>query len=275
MIPASGPVLLASNRGYRYGDGLFETMKLVRGNIQLGDYHFNRLLAGIALLQMEVPPAFSRGKIEEDIRLLANQNNCHEEARVRLSVFRGNNFPFEAPGQPNPDEGPLEYLLECWPLQPQGLNEKGLAIDIFPDARKSCDAFSNLKSANYLCYVMAGRYARSWDLDDCLLLNTEGMVADSTISNIFLLSGGEISTPALSEGCVAGVMRRYLISILPGMGYPVTEKKVSVADLEKADEVFLTNAISGMRWVKTLKNKEYGRKVIEHIYENLSRTIPI
>lgn len=261
------PVLMSDNRGYRYGDGLFETMKVLKGRILLEELHFERLFADLELLKFEIPSLFKADKIREEIVQLCKKNNCTELARVRLSVFRGNGGLYDG-------DKKLQYLVECWSLDKSNnkLNENGLGIDVFPDARKSCDVFSNLKSANCLPYVMAAEYTKENKLNDCLLLNQYERIADSTIANVFIIKGETIITPALSEGCVNGVMRRYLMDKAQGSRYKVQEGTLTVADIESADEIFLTNAIKGIRWVKQFRDKTYGNSQTVEIYQQFMQT---
>lgn len=268
IIPADEPVLLASNRGYRYGDGLFETMKVAKGKILLSDHHFERLFAGLALLQFEIPRLFLRQKTEDEIVSLCKKNNCEDLARVRLSVFRGNGGLYDE------DKG-LQYLIECWPLTESvsKLNENGLVIDVFPGAEKSCDKFSNLKSANFLPYSMAALYAKEKKLNDCLVLNTTGGIADSTIANLFIIKNAIVITPGLEEGCVNGVMRQYLLKKLQAADYAVQEATLSVNDIIAADEVFLTNAIHGIRWVRQFRDMSYSNVKTVEIYNRFIKTI--
>lgn len=269
ILRAEDPVLLASNRGYRYGDALFETMKVASKNILLETYHFERLFAGLRLLQFEIPKLLTREKLRNEVILLAEKNHCGNLARIRLSVFRGNGGVYD-------EERTPQYLIECWPLNESlnRLNENGLVIDIFPAARKSCDSFSHLKSANYLPYTMAAIYAKANKLNDCLVLNTDGNIADATIANVFLIKEGVIITPGPDQGCVNGVMRRHLLEKMKDAGYSIQESPVSVSALEEADEVFLTNAISGIRWVKQFRGKEYLNNLTVEIYNRFIKTIP-
>lgn len=268
IIPADEPVLLASNRGYRYGDGLFETMKVAEGKILLSDHHFERLFAGLALLQFEIPRLFLRQKTEDEILSLCKKNNCEGLARVRLSVFRGNGGLYDE------DKG-LQYLIECWPLTESvsKLNENGLVIDVFPGAEKSCDKFSNLKSANFLPYSMAALYAKEKKLNDCLVLNTTGGIADSTIANLFIIKNAIVITPGLEEGCVNGVMRQYLLQKMQAADCAVQEATLSVNDILVADEVFLTNAIHGIRWVRQFRDMSYSNVKTVEIYNRFIKTI--
>ncbi len=268
FLSSDEPVLPAANRGYRYGDGLFETMKLVRGNILLEQLHFKRLFAGLDLLKMKLPGSVTPERLKTDIISLCRKNKCENLARVRLSVSRGIGGLYDDPGK-------AEYLVESWPLDEtmNRLNENGLVTGIFPGARKSCDLFSGLKSASFLPYVMASLYAKEQKWNDCFVLNTAGNIADTTIANLFIIKNGQICTPSLSEGCVAGVMREYLLTKLREEGRIVTETRISPADLLDADEVFLTNAIRGIRWVGRFGDTHYKNDLSGEIYDRYVKTI--
>jgi branched-chain amino acid aminotransferase len=162
-------------------------------------------------------------------------------------------------------------VIETWKLpgNDHELNKNGLAIDLYEHAKKSCDLFSNLKSNNYLPYTMAALYARQKSLDDCLILNAQERICEATIANVFWIRDGLIFTPPLSEGCVAGVMRRHLLQVLPHNGYTVIEQRLTREEIKKADELFLTNAVSGMRWVDRFQDKEYTNTVIKSIFSIL------
>lgn len=261
---------MADNKSYRYGDGLFETMKVMSGGICLESFHFERLFSSLQLLQMRLPALVTREKIRQQVLQLCEKNDCMGLARVRLSVFRGNGGIFEGSDE-------LQFLIECWPLSESvnRLNENGLIVDIYPDAKKSCDRFSNIKSANFLPYVMAARYARQNKWNDCLLLNVNDRIADSAIANVFMVKGETIITPPLSEGCINGVMRRYLLEKLKEVDFEIRaqEGSVTIDDLLSADEVFLTNAIQGIKWVARLRDKEYTSVNAGKIYSRFIQTI--
>jgi len=253
-------VLSKDDRSYRYGDGLFETMKLINGNISLGDYHFERLFSGLNVLKFHIPVLFTKQKIEEEIKELSKKNECERSARIRLSVSRGSGGLYDC-------DNKLSYLIECWPLEQKDINENGLIIDIFPDARKNIDVFSNLKSANYLPYVMGAIWAKENKLNDALILNQHDRICDSTIANIFWVKGNSIFTPLLSEGCVAGVMRKKILELASGNSDHVIQEHILTEQiLLQADEVFLTNAIAGVRWVKECRNKVYKNTLRSKIF---------
>ena len=268
IVSANEPVLKASNRGYRYGDGLFETMKMQNGIIQLANYHFERMFSGLSLLKFDLPRLFTKKILEQEILQLCRKNDCEKLARVRLSVFRGNGGLYD-------EDKTLQYLIECWSLNESinRLNENGLIIDIYPDAEKSCDKFSNIKSANFLPYSMAALYVKENKLNDCLVLNTSGNVADSTIANLFLIKNETVITPSLAEGCINGVMRRHLLIALQNAGWKTLETSVTINDLKTADEIFQTNSINGIRWVRQFRDKIYTNIKTVEIYNRFVKTI--
>ena len=268
FYPADTPVISSGNRSLRYGDGLFETMKLIDGRIINKEFHFERLFKGLALLQFDLPKNFNAAFLAEKITGLIKKNNHSASARIRLMVFRGDGRIFD-PVNLHPN-----YIIESWPLpNERSINENGLVVDIFQDAKKSCDSFSNLKSNNYLPYVMAGLYAKKNKLNDCIVLNSYDRVCDSAIANIFIVEKGKIFTPPLSEGCVAGVMRRWLLEKCDLKKYKINERVLSVNDILNADEFFLTNSIYYLRCVKNFREKNYGNTISKAIYSHVLQTI--
>jgi branched-chain amino acid aminotransferase len=255
------PVLLASNRSFRYGDGLFETMKVVKGFIPLSDYHFERLFSSFSLLQFEVPKLLTADKLQSEIINLCKKNDCLNSARVRLSFFRGNGGLYDG-------DKSTQYVIEAWPLSVSlcEWNANGLVTDIYMDAKKMCDAFSHLKSSSCLPYNLAAQYAKANQLNDCFLLNSNGNIADTTIANVFMIKEDEIITPPLTEGCVAGVMRRHVVHTLLQQGYKVIEKPITIEALTAANEIFLTNAVRGLQWVGQFRHCRYDHQKTIEIY---------
>lgn len=269
IIPADTPIISAGNRGLRFGDGLFETIKVVNAQMPLFDWHMERLNQGLAVLQMQLPVHYTADYITQIILDLCSRNNITGVARVRMTIVRGNGNLFIT-------EDPFSsIIIQAEPLANDylSINEHGLKIDICPGIQKSNDQLANLKSNNYLPYVMAAQYARQQQLNDCLVLNTHNRICDGTIANIFYIHQNNIYTPPLSEGGVAGVMRNYLLTKLPEAGYAVHEKVCTPEDLNTADEVFLTNALYGIRWVEKFRNKTYSNKIVAKLYEEFIPTL--
>lgn len=262
--PNDSPLLQADNRGFRYGDGLFETMRWSHGAVLLGQFHMDRLFNGLRQLQFDIPALFTSATVMEQVKRLCEKNR-QSTARVRLTVFRGNG------GLYDPENHFPNTIIQSWPLPHDhyALNENGLVLGVYPDARKSADLFSHLKSNNYLPYYMAALFAKQQRWNDALILNNNGNICDATIANVFLVKNKKISTPALSEGGVSGVMRRYLLESLPSEGYTIEETKITRNDILAADELFLSNAIRGIQWVQRVEEKSYNNRECINIYNNL------
>jgi branched-chain amino acid aminotransferase len=264
FIEEKTPVIRADNRAFRYGDGLFETMKVVVGAIQLKDLHFERLFAGMELLQITLQGFVTAEMFEEQIMKTILKNRISGPARVRLTVYRGDGGLYEF------NTTSSGYVIQVWTLSSSSMmmNENGLKVGLYEGGRKAVDELANIKSNNYLVYVMGAVRAKKYQHNDCIILNTHGRVCDATIANVFYIKDGTIFTPPLSEGCVAGVMRHHLLSQLPDQGYTVVEKETSVDDLLQADEMFLTNAVSGLRWVAEFKGKKYANSISSKIFHS-------
>jgi branched-chain amino acid aminotransferase len=262
LLPEDSRLFGPENRSYRYGDGCFETMKVHRGTINLASFHFERLFLSLKMLRIDCPEPVDPASLSNQVLELCTANNCTETARIRLSFYRA-------------EMNQASYCIEAWPLKEDPLESSpnGLKLDIYPYARKGCDAFSNLKSANFLPYVLAALHARENGLDDCVVLNTENQICDTSKANIFLVKNGSYYTPALSQGCINGVMRRFVIDQLKSMGCAVHQQAISPDDLLAADEVFVTNAIIGLQWVKSFQTSQYRNQQFHLLRKHISSNL--
>jgi branched-chain amino acid aminotransferase len=262
-------IIEADNRGLRYGDGLFETIKIIKGKMVLQNEHFARLWKGMQVLQFTIPKHFTPEKLQEEILLLVKKNEHEDAARVRITLFRSNGGLYDAIDNfPN-------YTIQTWAL-PQGngvLNSNGLDIGIYADVKKNCDIVSNLKHNNYLPYVMAALYAKKQKWNDAIVLNNFGRICDTTIANIFFIKDEVVYTTALTEGCVAGVMRKYICDNITTAGLTCIQKQISIEELMVADEIFLTNSIYDIRWVKSCDNSNFTCRLTQKIYTAMVSTI--
>jgi aminodeoxychorismate lyase len=260
FIRGDQPVIMADNRSFRYGDGAVETLRLTRGSLPLVSLHIERLQKAIAVLQFEAPSFYTTDYFTRHILVLATKNQCSDQARIRLTLYRGSG------GLYDPENHFPHLLIQAMPLPAAAWNENGLVLGIYPDARKSCDLLSSLKTNNFLPYVMAALAAKKHHWNDALLLNTAGTIADSTIANIFMVKNNIITTPPLADGAVAGVMRRYLLQQLQATNWEVKECSITPEDLQTADEVFVTNAVHGIRWVQRIGDAVYTHTQAKEIY---------
>ena len=267
--PEGTPVIGVDNRGLRYGDGLFETIKMINGKLLFEDDHFARLWKGLKVLEFEIPKNLTVDFLQKEMTALAQKNGHANAARIRLNIVRGDGGLYDAKNHlPN-------YIIQSWPLAPSNgeWNSNGLVLGIYEAAKKSCDLLSNLKHNNYLPYILAALTAKTQKWNDAIVLNTNGRICDTTIANIFIVKDGVVYTPSLQEGCVAGVMRRVVIQQVLKSGIELAEKEISISELLAADEVFLTNSIYNIRWVQGIGDITFKNSLTYTIFSSLQSTI--
>ncbi len=254
-------VLNVQNRAFRYGDCVYESMRYINGKIMFFEDHYFRLMGAMRLVRMEIPMNFTPDFLEEQILELIVQNNLEEKsARIRFGVYR------EGGGLYAPTTNDVGYYIEAKEINDNyELNKQGLVVDIYKDHYKQKGLLSNIKCGNSLLYTVASIYKTENEFDECFLINDEKHLVEAISCNVFLVKGKEIITPALTEGCVKGVMRKQIIKIAEQEGYTVKETSVSPFELQKVDEVFLTNASRGIQWVEKYRKKQYTNTVSQKL----------
>lgn len=260
-------IISHKNRAFCYGDALFETIHCLGTQPQFFENHWTRLNQGMKILNMRVRRDFSKYSLIQYIEKLLNKNRIFKGARLRLTVYR------DEGGKYSPENNSTSWLMESSTLEFEQyeLNKKGLHIDIFDGVHNPVNILSNLKTTNTLIYVLAGIFQRQNNLDECLILNEYGRIAESISSNVFVVKEKKIITPPLSEGCIAGTMRHTIIKLLSEMDYKLEEKGLLETNLLDADEVFLTNAIQGIQWIGAYKDRRYYNFVSRKLIVSLKR----
>lgn len=269
FILSDAPVVSANNRSFRYGDALFETIRLANYNPQFLKEHLQRLTSGMDVLKMEKHPDLNAIFIEHAILELAQKNNVTSDGRVRLTVYRNEG------GLYAPSDNKVSFVLEVYPIEEKGyvLNQKGYTVDLFTEFKKAQNALSSIKSANSAIYVMAGINKTKQQLDECLLLNDKHHIIEGISSNIFAVKNGVLYTPPVNDGCVDGVMRKKIIEIAQANKIAVYEISVMQNVLLGADELFLTNTINGIRWVVAYKQKRYFNDTSQKLTQKLNELV--
>ncbi len=260
--------LSPDNRAFLYGDGLFESIRISEGNLLFFDDHFERLIASMYVMGFD-NTFFDPLKVFGEMEELIHRNQC-KEGRLRLNVFRNSGGFYK----PLSDQCSYLMTIQTVPEVVFTINVKGLRLGLYSEIRKPLNALSGIKAASALLYVMAARHARESNWDDALILNEYGRICESSAANIFLLMPDKtIVTPALSEGILPGVMRKNLIRFMRENEMLVEERIVMTDDLFKADEIFLSNAIQGVRWVLSFRERRYfstfSRRLSEMMQQEL------
>lgn len=267
MVDSYEPFIPFHNRAFRYGDSLFETIRVSNGKVMFLSDHLTRLKLGMTVLRMNVPADMRTDTILPLLQLLVEKNKLKPNARFRITVFR-NEGGFYAP-----ESNDISFLIEGKSIEDQGyvLNEKGLWVDLYTDIRKQINKLSNIKSGSALTYVMAGLTKQSMNLDDVLIVNENSHICEAISSNLFVVKNGTLFTPPLNDGCVAGIMRKQVLSLAHQHKILYFENQITVNTLMNGDEAFLTNAIRGIQWIGQFKNKYYTNKTAQFLTEKLNK----
>ena len=250
-----------ANRAFLYGDGLFESVKIINGKPFNLDAHLKRLFSASLLLHLEIN--VSRNDFQDDIELLIRENKIKKGGNLKILVFR------EEGGKYLPKNNQASSLImsESSDKNSFSLNKKGLELGLFKIQLKPMNKLSNYKTISALQSVMCSLDARQKGKDDCLMFNTENRIIESANSNIFYVKNNIIFTPQLREGCVDGTMRNCILN-LKDLDYKIVENEVKIGDILEVEEVFLTNAIQGVRWVSHIKEQQFTERKVAKLLTN-------
>lgn len=260
--------LSINNRGYQYGDALFETIRVINGKIMFWEDHYFRLMASMRIMRMEIPMNFSPEFIEEEILALLNANDfLNKPARVKINIHR------QYGGLYKPTNREVEYLIQVSELDSPfyQLNDDHYEVELFKDHYVNSGLLSTLKTNNRAINVLGSIYAEENDFQNCFLLNEKKSVIEALNGNLFLVKGNTIKTPPLSEGCLNGIIRKQLLGILEKLpDYSLKEEAISPFELQKADELFITNVIMGIQPVSKYRKKHFEHKMSTNLLGKLN-----
>lgn len=242
---AALPAIDAANKSYRYGDGFFETIRVHHAQVPLWKLHRERILRSLSLLGYAFAAGVTIEHLYDQLLELCARNQCTAQARVRVSFSNGNGGLF--------DQSCVHYLIEAHPFVTPVADE-GLSLGIYNELQKDTHQFSSLKLSNGFIYSRAAQFCSRKGWDDCMIQNKEHAIIETVISNLFWIKHGKIFTPPVIDGCVEGVFRSYLLKAEPG----ITECSCTPDALKEADELFLTNALRGIRKVGQFNGQTYA-----------------
>ena len=248
---------LADNRAFLYGDGVFETFKVVNNNILFLEDHYFRLMSAMRILRMEIPMHFTMEFLEQQILELVQAIQIENAARVRMTVFRN------AGGFYLPETNDVSYIIQATPLNSNKyiLRNEPYEVDLYKDFYITKQLLSTLKTTNKAVQITGSIFAKENDLQNCLLLNDAKNVIEALNGNLFMLMNGQLTTPPVSEGCLNGIMRKQVLEIAKSLNVEVIEAPISPFDLQKADELFITNVIVGIQPIS-----QYRKKMFDHAF---------
>jgi branched-chain amino acid aminotransferase len=269
MINFNGELLLEENvklsienRGFKYGDAIFETVKVNNKKVIFWEEHYFRLMASMRMLRMKIPMQFTLEFLEQEILKTVAVLDAADSFRVRLNISRKDG------GLYTPTTNEIDYLIDVKENTYQ--TKESYSVDVFKDFYNYSGLLSTIKTNNRMINTLASIYAKENDLDNCVLINEKKGVVEVTNANIFILKGNVVKTPALTEGCIKGVVRSKIIDILSkNEEFTIEETNISPFEIQKADEVFITNAIIGIQAVTGYKKKTFTTELSTKISKSL------
>jgi branched-chain amino acid aminotransferase len=276
MINFNGKIIessmnsISTNRGFLFGDAVFETLKITDNKILFLEDHYFRFMASMRIMRMEIPMNFTMEYFENQILSLVQNLEIAKSARCRFSVYRNRG------GFYSPETNEISFIIKAEKLTNKAYqqNSNSYEIELFKDFYVASNLLSTLKTNNKSINVLASIFAKENDFQNCLLINESKNIVEATNGNIFMVSGNSIITPPLFEGCLNGIMRKQIIRIIQKIDdYEIVEQPISPFDLQKADELFITNVISGIQPITKYRKKDFDTKFSAILLEKLNQLI--
>lgn len=262
--------LSINNRAFLYGDGVFETLKIVNNKILFLEDHYFRLMASMRILRMEIPMNFTMEYLESEILKLAKINQLERSARVRLTIFRNDG------GYYLPTSNEISFLIAIKPVEKElySIENETYEVELFKDFYITKHLLSTLKSTNKIINITASIFAKENDYNNCLILNDSKNIVEAINGNIFMVVGNKLITPPISEGCLNGIMRKQILALAKKIDHlEVLEEVISPFDLQKADELFITNVISGIQPISKYRKKEFTNQLANDLLTRLNALV--
>ena len=276
MINFNGTLLsqdanvLTQNRAFLYGDGVFETVKIINNKILFLEDHYFRLMSSMRVVRMEIPMDFTMEYLEQQILSVVNANSLSASSRARITVYRNDG------GYYLPLNNSVSFLIHAVEIENvlYSIVKKHYEVDLYKDFYITKQLLSSIKTTNKLINITGSIFADENGLDNCLLLNDSKNVVEALQGNIFMLLGNKLITPPISEGCLNGVMRKQILNLAKKLeNIEVVEEVISPFDLQKADELFITNVIKGIQPITQYRKKSFVTTVSNQLLEKLNEMI--
>ncbi len=268
VVPESEVHISPGNRAFRYGDAAFETLRICKGLPLFFPHHYSRFILGLETLRMDIPEHWQLDFLRRGMVDLARESGM-SNARLRMMAWRQG----EGRYLPKSHIPELFMEIEALPDPFYGFPLQGLVVDIAESLELGTSPLDRIKSANSLPYVLAAIQARERGLDEVILTNRHGHLVEASSSNLFVFRGGELCTPPENDGGIGGVLQRVLVKLSRREGIPLRQVSLTEQDLLDADEAFLTNVISGIRWIGSFRNKSYPNQFSLGLFGKLEEKV--
>ncbi|MFV5686239.1 aminotransferase class IV [Flavobacterium sp. GB2R13] len=262
--------ILTQNRAFLYGDAVFETVKIINNKILFLEDHYFRLMASMRVVRMEIPMNFTMEYFEEQILSVVKVNQLERSSRARITIYRNDG------GYYLPLSNTISFLIHTIALENTlySIDQKEYEVDLYKDFYVTKQLLSSIKTTNKIINITGSIYANENGLDNCILLNDSKNVVEVLQGNIFMLLGNKLITPPVSEGCLNGVMRKQILGLAKKIeNLEVVEEVISPFDIQKADELFVTNVIKGIQPITKYRKKEFTAKLANELVGKLNEAV--
>jgi len=241
------------DRGFMYGDGVFETMRGYAGVVFKMDEHLTRLKRALKTAGIKLP--YSKSYLKKEIYRLLVANKL-KSAYIRLTVTRGEGrFGIEHKDALRPN---VIIVAKEFGGYPDRMFNKGISACVANIRQNGMSGIAGIKSLNFMSHILARFEAKKSGCDEAILLNTEGFVSEAATSNVFTVKRGALITPSIESGILPGITRGVIIKIAKKLKIKVEEKKLSHKELLNSDEVFLTNSLAEVLPVTRVDRRKIG-----------------
>ncbi len=259
------------NRGFQYGDAVFETLRVFDRKIFFWEDHYFRLMASMRILRMEIPMTFSMEYLENEVlKTIETSKDSSDSYRVKIFVNR------KSGGKYTPTNNEIDYFISFENLEDHIYKTHGslCEVELFKDYYIHSSLLSTIKTNSKIINILGSIFAEENEYDNCLLMNEKKHVIEALNGNIFLVKGSTIITPPIEDGCLRGIMRKQIISICnQSEKYTIKEESISPFDLQKANELFITNVIVGIQSVSKYRKKEFSSSVAKDLLQKLNEMV--
>ena len=252
LYEPGAPELTLLNRSFKYGDGLFESIRVYKGHPLFLEDHLERLMGGMKALGYFFESDLWKSLIRRELSKALHANTLHNHGRIRLHVYRAGT------GAYLPLDNTPYFLIEAYTLKTDYYaSEVSYTLDDYTGMPLVHGDLSGFKTASALPYVMAARQAEELGVDDVVLFSN-GWVSETSAANLFMVKKRQIITPPLKTGCLNGILRRQIFRLCEELKLPLKETTFKSKALQQAEEVFITNTIRGIIPVRQYKQQPYA-----------------
>lgn len=266
---ATSPLFSVHNRGFLYGDAVFETLRFGQNQLHFWEDHYFRLMSAMRVFRMNIPMTFTPEFLEQEcIRVVEAQSSTSSSWRIRLSVFRNDG------GVYLPASRDVSYVIEAKPLDEKTYTSKErYNVELFKDYYVQKSMLSNLKSNNKALNVIGSIFMQEQGFDNGILVNDDKEVVEFLNGNLFVVDGDVLRTPPLTSGCLDGIMRKQVMRLAKKLNISCVEEKISPFDLQQVQEVFMTNSITGIQPVSSYRRTDYQSTIALQLQYALNESV--